>query len=103
MLKNGGKDSVDTLIKGVNRRIVEITGMKNDYFEKAVLYIRPEKCGTSDTRLELEARCTAGKLSAEQKSISVREKLPFTELTIRLVAAAAIALSLSLILFLFLG
>ena len=27
------------MIKGVNRRIVEISGMKNDYFEKAVLYI----------------------------------------------------------------
>ena len=91
------------LIKGVNRRVVEITGMKNDYFEKAVLYIRPEKCGTSDTRLELEARCTAGKLSAERKEQFIREKLPFTDITLRLVAAAAIALSVSLILFLIFG
>ena len=91
------------VIKGVNRRIVEITGMKNDYFEKAVLYIRPEKCGTSDTRLELEARCTAGRLSADQKQLTVKEKLPFTEVTLRLVAVAAIALSLSLILFLIFG
>ncbi|MBQ8780288.1 MAG: hypothetical protein IJZ72_01235 [Oscillospiraceae bacterium] len=91
------------MIKGVNRRIVEITGMKNDYFEKAVLYIRPEKYGTSDTRLELEARCTAGRLSAEQKELPVRKKLPFTEVTLRLAAAAAIALSLALILFLIFG
>lgn len=77
--------------------------MKNDYFEKAVLYIRPEKSGISDTRLELEARCTAGKLSAEHKGIACKEKLPFTELTIRLVAAAAIILSAALILFLIFG
>lgn len=82
---------------------MEITGMKNDYFEKAVLYIRPEKSGTSDTRLELEARCAAGKLSAEQKNVTVNEKPTFTELTIRLVAAAAIVLSAALILFLIFG
>lgn len=91
------------LIKGVNRRIVEITGMKNDYFEKAVLYIRPEKHGTSDTRLELEARCAAGKLSSEHRLSQPKEKLPLTELTLRLACAAAIALSLSLILFLIFG
>ena len=94
---------MENMIKGVNRRIVEITGMKNDYFEKAVLYIRPDKCNTSETRLELEARCTAGKLSAEHRDSLQREKPGFTETTLRLVAAAAIALSVSLILFLIFG
>lgn len=44
------------MIKGVNRRIVEITSMENDYFEKAVLYIRPEKMSYPQNQLDLEAK-----------------------------------------------
>ncbi len=31
------------MIKGVNRHIVEINNPQNDYFEKAILYVRSEK------------------------------------------------------------
>ncbi len=29
------------MIKGVNRRVIEINSAESDYFEKAVLYLRP--------------------------------------------------------------
>ncbi|MCI7350711.1 MAG: hypothetical protein MSH60_08170 [Ruminococcus sp.] len=29
------------MIKGVNRRVIEINSTESDYFEKAVLYLRP--------------------------------------------------------------
>ncbi len=44
------------MIKGINKRILEITNTNNDVFEKAVLYIRADKSGLSGSRLEQEAR-----------------------------------------------
>lgn len=87
------------MIKGVNRRIVEISGMKNDYFEKAVLYIRPEKSGEPMSRLELEARSTAAELSPVNDKPSKAHII--TDMTLRLLAVSlglfAIALTIYLI------
>lgn len=85
------------MIKGVNRRIVEISGMKNDYFEKAVLYIRPEKSSEPIGRLELEARSTVAELSPNKTP----KAHIITDLTLRLLAVSlglfAIALTVYLI------
>jgi len=84
------------MVKGVNRRIVEISGMNNDYFEKAVLYIRPEKSAEPISRLELEARSTAASLSPKPPRAHV-----ITDLTLRLLAVSlglfAIALTVYLL------
>ena len=86
------------MIKGVNRRIVEISGMKNDYFEKAVLYIRPEKSAEPLGRLELEARSTVAMLSPNEEKPKAHV---ITDLTLRLLAVSlglfAIALTAYLI------
>ncbi|MGN0554226.1 MAG: hypothetical protein ACI4I1_12665 [Oscillospiraceae bacterium] len=86
------------MIKGVNRRIVEISGMKNDYFEKAVLYIRPEKSTEPLGRLELEARSAVAELSPKEKTPKAHI---ITDLTLRLLAVSlglfAIALTVYLI------
>lgn len=86
------------MIKGVNRRIVEISGMKNDYFEKAVLYIRPEKSTEPIGRLELEARSAVAELSPNEKPPKAHI---ITDLTLRLLAVSlglfAIALTVYLI------
>ncbi|MGN0598248.1 MAG: hypothetical protein ACI4JK_00005 [Oscillospiraceae bacterium] len=87
------------MIKGVNRRIVEISGMKNDYFEKAVLYIRPEKSAEPLGRLELEARSTVAMLSPKE------EKPPkshiIADLTLRLLAVSLGLFSIALTVYLF--
>lgn len=77
------------MIKGVNKRIVEITSTQNDYFEKAVLYIRADKSTISDNRLELEARAFVGSILPPKKK-EEKEKVP---LAIKLVCSAAIVLS----------
>ncbi len=91
------------MIKGVNRRVVEITGMNNDYFEKAMLYIRPDKSGTSQTRLELEARSAAGQLYTPEDCLSNKKKIPISDLTLRLIASAVIVFSFTLLLYIFIG
>lgn len=30
------------MVKGVNKRIIEVVGNDNDYFEKAILFMKPE-------------------------------------------------------------
>lgn len=42
-------------MKGVNKHVVEINNPQNDYFEKAILYIRPEKLDVSPKKLSDEA------------------------------------------------
>ena len=44
------------MIKGVNRRIVEITSTENDYFERAVLFVRAEKISSTRSQLDYEAK-----------------------------------------------
>lgn len=56
------------MIKGVNHKVIEISGMKNDCFEKAVLYIRPDKSNMSDVRAELEARAALVALIPHKKT-----------------------------------
>lgn len=86
------------MIKGVNRRIVEISGMKNDYFEKAVLYIRPEKSGEPISRLELEARSTAAELSPVSEKPTKAHII--TDLTLRLIAVSLGLFAVALIIYL---
>lgn len=33
------------MIKGVNRRVIEINNPDGEYFEKAILFVKPEKSG----------------------------------------------------------
>ena len=44
------------MIKGVNRRIVEITSTEHEYFEKAVLYVRADKSNLPTEKITEEAR-----------------------------------------------
>lgn len=69
-------------IKGVNKRVIEVTGTENAYFEKAVLYIRPECSALTDSRLAEEAKAYAAVLSedrsAEEQLYSRRKKIIYT-------------------------
>ena len=40
------------MIKGVNRKIVEINRTGNDYFEKAILFINPQKSYSSTQQID---------------------------------------------------
>lgn len=59
-------------IKGVNKRVIEVIGTDNAYFEKAVLYIRPECTALTDSRLTEEAKAYAAVLS---ENSSAKERL----------------------------
>ena len=50
------------MIKGVNRRIVEITSTEHEYFEKAVLYVRADKSNLPTENISEEAREYIGRI-----------------------------------------
>ena len=50
------------MLKGVNRQVVEITQPENKYFERIVLFVRPEYSGASAPWLRQQA---AGALPGE--------------------------------------
>ena len=44
------------MIKGVNRRVIEINNPDGEYFEKAILFVKPEKSGDKPETLRMAAR-----------------------------------------------
>lgn len=56
----GGK----AMIKGVNKRIVEIPFPENPYFEKAVMFIRHDAPDSSPAGITAQARCFAESLKS---------------------------------------
>ena len=43
------------MLKGVNRQVLEITQPENKYFERILLFVRPEFSGLSEARLKQQA------------------------------------------------
>ena len=43
------------MVKGVYKRVVEVNEMENDYFERAILVVRPEKNKYSEEKLKSKA------------------------------------------------
>lgn len=48
------------MIKGVNRKVIEINRTDSDYFERAVLYLRPEVNEAPLHAAQLEAQAILG-------------------------------------------
>lgn len=55
------------MVKGVNRRIVEVVLNDSEYFEKAVMFLRPGVDEAAQGRLSEEARLYAQAVEAASK------------------------------------
>lgn len=85
------------MLKGVNKRIVEINNTNNVYFEKAILYVRPDTPELSTKQLAKEAEYYLNSLCPE---IS-RDGKRFSKKTV-ITVAVAVFLALGLMIFLLL-
>lgn len=82
-------------IKGTTRRVIEINGTNSCFFEKAVLYVRPECFPLEDASLAREARKYTAMLSDRAEDVRReyrRERILkiLLRITIGLAAAAVI-------------
>lgn len=89
------------MIKGVNKKVIEINNTKNIYFEKAVLYVRPEMLDTPHSHLMKEAS-----YYLEENIPKVPENIcrgrKLSKISSILMTAAVIMLILAIVVFAFL-
>ncbi|MGI6745887.1 MAG: hypothetical protein BWY46_01313 [Firmicutes bacterium ADurb.Bin300] len=55
------------MIKGVNKQVVEINETGNEYFEKAIFFVRPEYSRMGEGRLREKAKNAIDKASSPPK------------------------------------
>lgn len=55
------------MLRGVNKRVVEIVNTGNDYIERAILFVRNEKQGTDAQVLDYQVRLYLRELGAAPK------------------------------------
>lgn len=55
------------MLKGINRRIIEINKTNNDYFEKAILFVKSEKIGCPQQTLTSQANLFLQDLQQSEK------------------------------------
>lgn len=85
------------MIKGVNRRVIEINSTQSDYFEKAVLYLRPGSVDLPQKQLSDEANAYIAEITGGR---SRRNRLSAAEIAgISSAVTAVVTLILMTILF----
>ncbi len=82
------------MLKGVNKRIVEINNTGNEYFEKAILFIKPEAETLPKERINHMADDYLGKLGQKKKKQSI-----MTTLIVLLVIALIVAVAVFVLIF----
>lgn len=56
------KEGMNTMVRGINKRIIEINDTQNPYFERAVLYLKDNQADSSKKALESQAQNFLGNL-----------------------------------------
>lgn len=64
------------MVKAVNKLILEINNTENEYFEKAIFYVRPEMSYSSKLRSQAELYLNGTSLEKAERSRH-KDKLPF--------------------------
>ena len=82
------------MIKGVNRRVIEINNPDGEYFEKAILFVKPEKSSDKPETLRIAARKYLSELDENDRRKRIR-----TAVIISSVFVAVITLILTVVIF----
>ena len=80
------------MLKGINKQIIEIRCTNDEYFEKALLFVRAGKEDDPRPQLLGQAAATAGELTARstRKKHSIRLPLMLTAAAVLTVAAVCV-------------
>ncbi len=70
------------MIKGVNRRVIEINNPDGEYFEKAILFVKPEKSGDKPETLRIAARKYLSEVDENDRRRRVRTIVIISSLVI---------------------
>jgi hypothetical protein len=79
------------MIKGVNKRVIEISDINSDFFDKALLYVKPDRAITPPERLDLEARAFLRTIAPKKRSNGLARIMIILNIIALIAASAAIA------------
>ena len=68
----------DFMLKGINRRIIEISKTDNEFFEKAILFVRPDKFDYSHQKLSAQAESYLNSISRKNTTVNFPKKSVFS-------------------------
>ena len=60
------------MIKGVNKQVVEISDTGNEFFEKAIFFVRPEYSGLGEGKLREKAQSAIDKTAVPPRGKHMR-------------------------------
>ncbi len=63
------------MIKGINKKIIEINNINNDYFEKAIFYIKNEKIAMPKTKLVNQADKYLNEISSSSSKLKYNKQI----------------------------
>ena len=93
-------ESSDSLIKGVNHQVVEVTKPTCEYFERVIFFVKPEFSQVSEGTLRERAGKIAGETGAPPPTKLKRNRLIIAvKLAVSAISGAAVALAISRFIF----
>jgi hypothetical protein len=81
------------MIKGVNKRVIELNDINSDFFDKALLYIKPDRSITPEAELDIEARAFIRTVAPKRKSSNLASIM----ILLNIIALIAIAIAIAAI------
>ncbi len=87
------------MLKGINRRIIEINRTGNEYFEKVILFVRPEKLEYTHQQLNAQAENYLSSLS-HKKPLSrfIKKNMSLLLLSVLIIAVIGLGIAGAVIL-----
>lgn len=82
------------MLRGINRRIIEINKTDNEFFEKAILFVRPDKFDYSHQKLSAQAESYLNSISRKNSNVRFAKKnvISFAISVLLVILGALIAL-----------
>lgn len=81
------------MVKGVSKCVIEVNNTQSEYFERAILFVRPEKQDTHDDIVNYQAIRYLNSLGAAKKRSNAKRKIYMMILKLAVMGSAGALLA----------
>ena len=82
------------MIKGINKNVIEVSDVESVYYDKAILFIKPQFADIGQEMLEVEAKKILGNIDVTS---SIKSKRRMFEKAMIIICTAAVTATLCLV------
>lgn len=86
-------ERIVTMIKGVNRQVLEVTNTENPYFEKIIFFVKPEYSKEDRAKLKKEAEFVSKTAVKPPKCRKSKKQLAYIAVQSGLCIGAGVAIT----------